>query len=171
MLNKYFLCLFYMKTFGSRAEVFHGTAKKTSGGLEKRDLLKNKHGYSFGVKKETLSSALGKNQINNSNLLTLPSAVYPSLSSANVTLLDAKTAINGSTNTVVNDVINTLDGIAVYTYNQAKCRRDVGLIVNALVDDLELGGDEFSTEVQGEYFRSYIQKYNKNIYFYSITLN
>jgi hypothetical protein len=28
-------------------------------------LLKNKHGYSFGVKKETLSSALGKNQINN----------------------------------------------------------------------------------------------------------
>jgi len=29
-------------------------------------LLKNKHGYSFGVKKETLSSALGKNQIGNS---------------------------------------------------------------------------------------------------------
>ena len=28
-------------------------------------LLKNKNGYSFGVKKETLSSALGKNQINN----------------------------------------------------------------------------------------------------------
>jgi hypothetical protein len=33
-----------MKTVGSRAEVFHGSAKHTSGGLEKKDLLKNKHG-------------------------------------------------------------------------------------------------------------------------------
>lgn len=47
----YFLCLLYMKTFGSRAEVFHGTAKKTSGGLEKRDLLKNKHGEIVSRKK------------------------------------------------------------------------------------------------------------------------
>ena len=103
-----------------------------------------------------------KNQINNNNLLTLPSVVYPSLSSADVILVDAKTSINGSTNTIVADVIATLDAAAVYTYNQAKCRRDVGLIVNALSDDLELGGDEFSTEVQGEYFTSYIQKYNNN---------
>jgi len=27
------------KTFGSRAEVFHGTAEKTTGGLEKKDLM------------------------------------------------------------------------------------------------------------------------------------
>ena len=40
-----------MKTFGSRAEVFHGTAKKTSGGLEKSDLLKNKHGEIVSRKK------------------------------------------------------------------------------------------------------------------------
>ena len=32
------------KTFGSRAEVWHGTAKKTSGGLTKKDLMKNKAG-------------------------------------------------------------------------------------------------------------------------------
>lgn len=31
-----------MKTIGSRAEVFHGTAKKTSGGLKKNDLMKKK---------------------------------------------------------------------------------------------------------------------------------
>ena len=40
-----------MKTFGSRAEVFHGTAKKTTGGLEKRDLLQNKHGEIVSRKK------------------------------------------------------------------------------------------------------------------------
>jgi hypothetical protein len=40
-----------MKTFGSRAEVFHGTAKKTTGGLEKKDLLQNKHGELVSRKK------------------------------------------------------------------------------------------------------------------------
>jgi hypothetical protein len=40
-----------MKTFGSRAEVFHGTAKKTTGGLEKSDLMKNKHGEIVSRKK------------------------------------------------------------------------------------------------------------------------
>ena len=29
---------------GSRAQVLHGTAKKTSGGLTKKDLIMNKHG-------------------------------------------------------------------------------------------------------------------------------
>ena len=33
-----------IKTIGSRAEVWHGTAKKTSGGLTKKDLKKNKYG-------------------------------------------------------------------------------------------------------------------------------
>ena len=33
-----------IKTIGSRAEVFHGTAKKTSGGLTKADLIMNKRG-------------------------------------------------------------------------------------------------------------------------------
>jgi hypothetical protein len=31
-----------MKTIGSRAEVWHSTAKKTSGGLKKADLMKHK---------------------------------------------------------------------------------------------------------------------------------
>jgi hypothetical protein len=40
-----------MKTFGSRAEVFHGTAKKTTGGLEKGALIKNKNGEIVSRKK------------------------------------------------------------------------------------------------------------------------
>jgi hypothetical protein len=31
-----------MKTVGSKAEVFHGTAKHTSGGLKKKDLMRHK---------------------------------------------------------------------------------------------------------------------------------
>lgn len=33
-----------MQTIGTRAQVWHGTAKKTSGGLTKSHLMKNKHG-------------------------------------------------------------------------------------------------------------------------------
>ena len=41
----------FSKTFGSRAEVFHGNAKKTTGGLMKKDLVKNKHGGIVSKKK------------------------------------------------------------------------------------------------------------------------
>ena len=39
------------KTIGTRREVFNGTAKKTSGGLEKKDLIKNKLGRIVSKKK------------------------------------------------------------------------------------------------------------------------
>ena len=39
------------KSTGTRAEVWHGTAKHTSGGLEKKDLLQNKHGRIVSKKK------------------------------------------------------------------------------------------------------------------------
>lgn len=41
------------RTIGSRAEVWHGTAKKTSGGLTKSDLIKNKHGRIVSKKKHS----------------------------------------------------------------------------------------------------------------------
>ena len=39
------------KTVGSKAEVFHGTAKHTSGGLKKKDLMKTKAGRIVSRKK------------------------------------------------------------------------------------------------------------------------
>lgn len=41
----------HQKSTGTRAEVFHGTAKHTSGGLEKKHLLQNKHGRIVSKKK------------------------------------------------------------------------------------------------------------------------
>lgn len=43
------------KTVGSRAEVMHGTAKKTSGGLTKGDLTYNKWGSIVSKKKAALA--------------------------------------------------------------------------------------------------------------------
>jgi hypothetical protein len=51
-----------MKATGSRAEVFHGTAKKTTGGLTKDDLFMGKDGHikSKEMKKRGDSPALKK---------------------------------------------------------------------------------------------------------------
>jgi hypothetical protein len=50
-----------MQTIGSRAQVWHGTAKKTSGGLTKTHLMMNKHGRIVSKKKH----ASGKKTIKN----------------------------------------------------------------------------------------------------------
>jgi len=43
--DEYFFFFNYiMQTIGTRAQVWHGTAKKTSGGLTKKHLMMNKHG-------------------------------------------------------------------------------------------------------------------------------
>jgi hypothetical protein len=49
-----------MKTVGSRAEVMHGTAEKTSGGLTKKDLYRGKDGeiHSKAMKKRGKSKPL-----------------------------------------------------------------------------------------------------------------
>lgn len=47
-------------TVGSRAQVMHGTAKKTSGGLEKSDLAYNKSG-SIVSKKKSLEAKKSEN--------------------------------------------------------------------------------------------------------------
>ena len=50
-----------MQSTGSRAQVWHGTAKKTSGGLTKSNLMMNKHGRIVSKKKH----ASGKKTIKN----------------------------------------------------------------------------------------------------------
>ena len=43
----------HVKAVGSRAEVMHGNAKHTSGGLEKKHLMMNKRGRIVSRKKHT----------------------------------------------------------------------------------------------------------------------
>lgn len=43
----------YQMIEGSRAQVYHGTAYETSGGLKKKDLIKNKHDRIVSKKKHT----------------------------------------------------------------------------------------------------------------------
>ena len=41
-----------MQTIGSKAQVFHGTAHHTSGGLTRKDLMKNKSGSKIVSRKQ-----------------------------------------------------------------------------------------------------------------------
>ena len=52
----------FNQRLGSRAEVMHGKAKETSGGLEKKDLKHNKHGKI--VSKKASRTAKRKKTIN-----------------------------------------------------------------------------------------------------------
>ena len=47
-----------IKNIGSRAQVMHGTAKKTSGGLEKKDLKYNNQGRIVSKRKSDLGHKL-----------------------------------------------------------------------------------------------------------------
>ena len=47
-------------------------------------------------------------------------------------------------------------------YDIAKCRRDTGLVVDALVKDLKRGGQEFALETQGQYNDAYISQFNND---------
>jgi hypothetical protein len=49
-----------IRTVGSRAQVWHGTALHTSGRLHKADLIKNKHGRIVSKKKSASEKKLGR---------------------------------------------------------------------------------------------------------------
>lgn len=55
----------YEMLTGSRAQVYHGTAYKTSGNLKKSDLIQNKHGRIVSSSKHKLSKQKGKNNLFN----------------------------------------------------------------------------------------------------------
>ena len=52
-----------MKTYGCRSAVFRGKAKKTTGGLKKEDLIKNKYGNI--VSKKRSEAAKQKSNLGN----------------------------------------------------------------------------------------------------------
>ena len=58
-----------VKRIGSRSEVYHGNAQKTSGGLTKNDLVKNKFGYIVSRKKSNMARQKKYNPLLASGLL------------------------------------------------------------------------------------------------------
>jgi hypothetical protein len=53
-----------VKAEGSRAEVWHGTARHTSGGLEKKDLMMNRHGRIVSIARYNIGLTQMENMMN-----------------------------------------------------------------------------------------------------------
>lgn len=59
-----------MKTVGSRAQVMHGTALRTSGGLTKKDLKYNTKGQIVSVKKSEYGKRFGLKHLHDAGYVT-----------------------------------------------------------------------------------------------------
>jgi len=87
----------------------------------------------------------------------IASTVYPSTAWAASEYTLGQAGIVAGATTTINNLITYIDTtFANFTYNETKCRRDTGYIVDGLVKDLLLGGREYSLENQGQYWSGYV---------------
>jgi len=84
---------------------------------------------------------------------SLPAAITPSLISVDSQLVTDYTTMTTSSVSLQNSIIDFING-AFFIYDETLCKRDVGLIVDALAYDLFYGGYYRSLEAANEYFIS-----------------
>jgi len=121
----------------------------TTGNVQAQDLTQTDAGIVVAGKVRGLigiiSEAIEKERFE------FPEIVEPVAEST--TYETAVTEINGLTQTLQDDVItyiiNTYNGLP---YNESKCKRDVGLIIDAASKDIEYGGNASSIEAAEYYF-------------------
>lgn len=88
----------------------------------------------------TLNSILTK--IVKQGLNAAPAIVYPTASAITPDLATAQSVIANNTSTLISQTITYLDNkYNGFEYNQQLCKRDVGLIVDAISTDLNNGGN------------------------------
>jgi len=131
----------------------------TSGNTETQDTSGSNAGVDEGNQVNALVNII-ETVIDDGDLTNLPVEIKPSIVYVADSTEAAANSIITSTNTIVDDVIDYLDDNIVFIYDSAKCYRDVGLIVDAIIKDLTRGGQEFTLEAQGEYYSNYILQYN-----------
>ena len=123
------------------------TVKTVPNGIEYRNPLTNRvEGY-FGyhylndpAKQKEINAAAGLRNVGE-------------WETAALTLIDNREFIQEQVVNYIETQYPALRGI----YGRAKCFRDAGLIVDALVKDLRNGGAEFSVEAQGEYYAGAVE--------------
>jgi len=141
-------------------QIVRGVAITTStGNLESQDTTGTNATSTEGTQLNTLVSYI-ETVISEGSLSNLVAEVLPSIAWVTDSTENAALQIASNKNDIVNDVIDYLDVNINFTYNTAKCYRDVGLIVDGIIKDLIRGGQEFTLETQGEYYTNYINQFN-----------
>jgi hypothetical protein len=86
------------------------------------------------------------------NLNGLPAEVLPSFTWTGTDLQAARSGIQSARAVLVTNTINYINSNLAFTYNESICYRDVGYIVDALVDDLDNAGYEKSVDAGISYY-------------------
>jgi len=79
-----------------------------------------------------------------------PAYIYPTASPLSTDLGNAQTIINNNTSTLISQTLSYIDTkYNGFEYNQALCKRDVGLVVDAIASDL-VNGANYQTILAGQ---------------------
>jgi len=88
------------------------------------------------------------------NISGMPAEVVPSITWTASDLQSAKSQIDTNNTTIVNSTISYINSNLSFTYNEQTCRRDVGYIVDALIDDLDNESYTKSVEAGLSYYNN-----------------
>jgi len=94
------------------------------------------------------------------NTSGMPSTSNPSISWADAGIQTAVTNLAANKSAVIDDTIFYIDQeyASLFTYDQQKCKRDVGIILNAVLADMTFASNYQSTAAGVAYLRSYSSK-------------
>ena len=91
------------------------------------------------------------------NVSGMPAEVLPDVTWSTAANQNAKAGIDAGSVTLINQTINFINNNFLgFNYNEEKCRRDTGYIIDGLVKDLIRGGSEYALENQGQYYAGYV---------------
>jgi len=89
-------------------------------------------------------------KIINSGIDSAPTIIYPTAPAHDNAVANAQSIISASSATMITNTLNYIDGkYNGFQYNQAICKRDVGLIIDAIATDLSNGGN-YQTVLAGQ---------------------
>ena len=89
--------------------------------------------------------------VNAGDTSTLPTPTYADVTWATQAIQDAQQAIVAARAVIIESTITQINTVITFQYNESKCRRDTGFIVDGLAHDLEFGGRELTLQNQGAY--------------------
>ena len=127
---------------------------KSAGNGVSQDFSSASAGAAMGAEVEGLFDIVA-NAISNNTLLLTPPVSFPTLSTYDDEYVAAFGEIESVKETVQNGVLAHLAKyFEVLPYNEAKCRRDTGYIVDAVSHDIQYGGNSATVQTAGMYFEN-----------------
>lgn len=144
-------------------EIVRGVAvTKSTGNLETQDTTGTNATSTEGNELISLVSNI-EGVIAAGSVAGLPTVTYPNLVTLGVAAgnITAANEIDTENANIVAATTAWLDANITFTYDGAKCARDVGLIIDAINKDLAAGGWEHTLEAQGDYYSNYINKFDQ----------